>query len=104
MSEFFKPKVASEIETPEGDIAKFHIEDYVSAMSEAMIERDSSRSTANQQWTTIFTRKDPPLCDVHGLPCVELVTKKPGPNLGRGFWICSKPVGPGYDNGKSKLL
>ena len=65
--------------------------------------RDSSRSSASQQWTSIFTKKGPPLCDTHGLPCIELVTKKPGPNLGRKFWICSKPVGPGYDNGKSMI-
>jgi AP endonuclease 2 len=63
-------------------------------------DREASRSTASQQWTSIFTKKGPPLCDAHGLPCIELVTKKPGPNLGRRFWICSKPVGPGYDNGK----
>jgi len=58
---------------------------------------------ANQQWTSIFTKKSPPLCDAHGVPCIEFTTKKPGPNLGRRFWICSKPVGPGYDNGKSRL-
>ena len=72
--------------------------------SQASYSRDSSRSSASQQWTSIFTRKGPPLCDTHGLPCIELVTKKPGPNLGRKFWICSKPVGPGYDNGKSRKL
>ena len=66
-------------------------------------ERGSSPNTASQQWTSIFTRKGPPLCDAHGTPCVELVTKKPGPNLGRRFWICSKPVGPGYDNGKRTI-
>jgi AP endonuclease 2 len=72
--------------------------------SGASYARDSSISSASQQWTSIFTRKGPPLCDTHGLPCVELVTKKAGPNLGRKFWICSKPVGPGYDNGKSRNL
>lgn len=70
------------------------IEDATSLTSE------SARTPTNINWTSVFAKKDPPLCDVHGLPCIELVTKKQGPNVGRRFWICSKPVGPGYDNGK----
>jgi AP endonuclease 2 len=66
-------------------------------------DRGSSKTTASQKWTSIFTRKGPPMCDAHGAPCIELVTKKTGPNLGRRFWICSKPVGPGYDNGKRTI-
>jgi len=66
--------------------------------------RPTGNGTGNVNWTSIFTKKGPPVCDVHGLPCIELVTKKPGPNLGRRFWICSKPVGPGYDNGKSIFM
>jgi len=61
---------------------------------------ESARNPTNINWTSVFAKKDPPLCDVHGLPCIELITKKQGPNVGRRFWICSKPVGPGYDNGK----
>jgi len=74
---------------------------------EAEFELDdggSTRTAASQRWTSIFTKKGPPVCDAHGSPCIELVTKKPGPNLGRRFWICSKPVGPGYDNGKRTII
>jgi AP endonuclease 2 len=76
------------------------VEAFIAEASESKATQDVSKS----QWTSIFTKKGPPLCDAHGLPCIELVTKKPGPNLGRRFWICSKPVGPGYDNGKSSTL
>jgi AP endonuclease-2 len=90
----------SEIETQ--DVISEDNDASLTQRSQTSCTRDSFRSSASQQWTSIFTRKDPPLCDTHGLPCIELVTKKPGPNLGRKFWICSKPVGPGYDNGKSR--
>ena len=29
---------------------------------------------------------------------------KPGPNKGRTFFLCSRPVGPGYDKGRSERL
>jgi len=73
---------------------------YITELAALEAERDAVKSNASKQWTSIFTRKSAPLCDAHGLPCIEHITKKPGPNLGRKFWICSKPVGPGYDNGK----
>ena len=107
MNDFLKiPNETRSLESLESEI---ETQDIISAVKDASLTppshisytRDSFRSSASQQWTSIFTRKDPPLCDTHGLPCIELVTKKPGPNLGRKFWICSKPVGPGYDNGKS---
>jgi AP endonuclease-2 len=73
---------------------------YLADLAAFEAERDAVKSNVSKQWTSIFTPKNAPLCDTHGLPCIELVTKKQGPNLGRKFWICSKPVGPGYDNGK----
>jgi AP endonuclease-2 len=102
VSEFFKPPAGKEGKIQDAKIAKFQVEDYIPDMIESTLVRDPSQEMATQQWASIFTKKVPPLCDVHGLACIELVTKKPGPNVGRGFWICSKPVGPGYDNGKSK--
>src|SRR5208282_792488 len=98
-------------ESPESLTSDPEPQDFVPTKSELTVcvnpsgeleNSPDSKSNASQQWTSIFTRKDPPLCDTHSLPCIELVTKKPGPNLGRKFWICSKPVGPGYDNGKSR--
>ena len=106
MNEFFKaPKpveLSSTSSTSEPSVTEISIpsDDGLASLQAEPIPRPDSQA-ANQQWTSIFTKKGPPLCDTHGLPCIELVTKKPGPNLGRRFWICSKPVGPGYDNGKS---
>ena len=108
MSEFLKikdrPKLESQdIDDRDGSIADIATEPTVPADELDLDDRGSLKTTASQKWTSIFTRKGPPLCDAHATPCIELVTKKPGPNLGRRFWICSKPVGPGYDNGKRTI-
>jgi hypothetical protein len=112
MNDFLKIQNEKKTSSPESLASGIEAQDVISADKDASLTpttqapcaRDLSRSSASQQWTSIFTRKGPPLCDTHSLPCIELVTKKPGPNLGRKFWICSKPVGPGYDNGKSRNL
>jgi AP endonuclease 2 len=107
MNEFFKapkpvepPSTSLTTSEPSATESSLPSDDGLASLQAEPIPRPDSQA-ANQQWTSIFTKKGPPLCDTHGLPCTELVTKKPGPNLGRRFWICSKPVGPGYDNGKS---
>jgi AP endonuclease-2 len=46
----------------------------------------------------------PPKCTVHGEPAKEYTVNKPGPNKGKTFFICSRPVGPGYDKGKGERL
>ncbi|TTH08277.1 DNA-(apurinic or apyrimidinic site) lyase 2 [Bagarius yarrelli] len=35
----------------------------------------------------------PPMCNVHSEPCVLRTVKKPGPNLGRQFFVCARPQG-----------
>ncbi|XP_072481860.1 DNA-(apurinic or apyrimidinic site) endonuclease 2 isoform X1 [Notamacropus eugenii] len=35
----------------------------------------------------------PPLCKGHGEPCVLRTVRKAGPNFGRQFYICPRPVG-----------
>lgn len=35
----------------------------------------------------------PPLCNTHNEPCVLRTVKKPGPNLGRQFFVCARPQG-----------
>lgn len=44
-------------------------------------------------WTQVFTKPLPPPC-THQEPCQRLLTKKPGVNCGRGFWMCARPLGP----------
>jgi AP endonuclease 2 len=100
--ESIDPGVEAQTDCTSSDDVKSIIDEsqYLAELAALETERDAVKSNASKQWTSIFTPKNAPLCDTHGLPCIELVTKKSGPNLGRKFWICSKPVGPGYDNGK----
>ncbi|PYI30749.1 DNase I-like protein [Aspergillus indologenus CBS 114.80] len=49
---------------------------------------------SKEDWSKLFTKKRAPLCEGHQDPCISLTTKKPGPNCGRAFWICSRPLGP----------
>lgn len=49
---------------------------------------------SKEDWSKLFTKKPPPTCEEHDEPCISLKTKKPGPNFGRSFWICPRPLGP----------
>ena len=59
---------------------------------------------ANTTWSQLFAPLQPPRCTVHNEPAKELTVNKPGPNKGKNFFICSRPVGPGYDRGRSERL
>ena len=47
-----------------------------------------------ESWSRLFTKPTAPRCEGHDEPCVSLLTKKPGMNLGRSFWMCPRPLGP----------
>ena len=49
---------------------------------------------SKKSWSKIFTKPAAPRCEGHGEPCISLLTKKPGMNLGRSFWMCPRPLGP----------
>ena len=49
---------------------------------------------SKESWSKIFTKPAAPRCEGHDEPCISLLTKKPGMNLGRSFWMCSRPLGP----------
>ncbi|ORX40638.1 Endonuclease/exonuclease/phosphatase [Kockovaella imperatae] len=76
------------------------------AIAEADEEKASQRAEKNAQaapiWANVFAKKLPPLCSVHQRPCKDYIVKIPGPNKGKRFWLCSLPVGAGYDTGRSK--
>ncbi|KAL1945101.1 hypothetical protein VTO73DRAFT_2721 [Trametes versicolor] len=55
-------------------------------------------------WSELFAPIQPPHCTVHAEPTKMYTVNKPGPNKGKTFFICSRPVGPGYDKGKSERL
>ena len=47
-----------------------------------------------ESWSKLFTKPTAPRCEGHDEPCISLLTKKPGINLGRSFWMCRRPLGP----------
>ncbi|KAF8327397.1 Endonuclease/exonuclease/phosphatase [Cantharellus anzutake] len=55
-------------------------------------------------WRQLMAPIEPPCCTVHNEPAKLLRVNKPGPNKDRQFYICSRPVGPGYDAGKMQRL
>lgn len=54
------------------------------------------RKEAVEQWASLFTPQPPPLCTGHREPAKSYIVHKPGINQGRKFWLCARPVGPGY--------
>ncbi|OLL23865.1 DNA-(apurinic or apyrimidinic site) lyase 2 [Neolecta irregularis DAH-3] len=68
------------------------------SLSELIQTSRKSQTSSSRTWSEIFTKPVPPNCTTHDEPCIQLVVKKPGLNCGRKFWICSRDVGPGYDN------
>ncbi|KNE56441.1 exodeoxyribonuclease III (xth) [Allomyces macrogynus ATCC 38327] len=49
--------------------------------------------SASASWATLFRPREPPKC-AHGEPGVPFSVNKKGPNQGRKFWVCARPVGP----------
>ena len=49
---------------------------------------------SKESWSKLFTKPIAPRCEGHDEPCITLLTKKPGMNLGRSFWMCPRPLGP----------
>ncbi|KAG8995597.1 Class II abasic (AP) endonuclease [Tulasnella sp. JGI-2019a] len=63
-----------------------------------------TRGKDSQAWKKLLAPLQPPLCTVHKEPAKRFVVNKPGPNKGKTFFICSRPVGPGYDKGRAERL
>ena len=49
---------------------------------------------SKESWSKLFAKPAPPRCEGHGEPCKSMVTRRPGINCGRSFWMCAKPLGP----------
>ena len=65
------------------------------ATSEPVLTRNTKLKNS---WSTIFSKPSPPKCNIHSEHCTEFISKKRGPNYGRRFFLCSRPLGPDYDN------
>lgn len=58
---------------------------------------NTKRQDTAAQWSSLFTPHPAPMCTTHREPAKSFLVTKPGINHGRKFWLCSRPVGPGYD-------
>ncbi|XP_066473360.1 DNA-(apurinic or apyrimidinic site) endonuclease 2 [Tiliqua scincoides] len=62
---------------------------------------DLGPSRPNQSatlWKTLLSGPaPPPHCKTHGEPCVLRTVKKQGPNFGRRFYVCARPLGKPSD-------
>ena len=67
-------------------------------------ENEKNGRTGAASWSAFFKPIPPPLCNVHHEPTKEFRVNKPGPNKGKTFFLCSRPVGPGYDRGRNERL
>ncbi|KIW15103.1 exodeoxyribonuclease III [Exophiala spinifera] len=59
----------------------------------ASIEDEAANVASKQSWGKLFSKPIAPKCE-HGEPCKTMLTKKPGVNCGRSFWMCNRPLGP----------
>jgi AP endonuclease-2 len=48
---------------------------------------------AKESWSKLLGKRVVPRCE-HNEPCISYVTKKPGVNCGRSFYMCPRPLGP----------
>ncbi|XP_063150226.1 DNA-(apurinic or apyrimidinic site) endonuclease 2 isoform X2 [Candoia aspera] len=63
-------------------------------------EKDTLPSTQNQSalWKSLLPGPaHPPHCKAHREPCVLRTVKKQGPNCGRRFFVCARPLGKPSD-------
>lgn len=47
---------------------------------------------SKEKWSQLFTKPMAPRCEAHDEPCIQRITRKPGVNVGRAFWMCSRLV------------
>ncbi|KAJ7809105.1 Endonuclease/exonuclease/phosphatase [Mycena leptocephala] len=108
LASFFSKPAASSSKSKlsEADLLDADYKLALSLSQEPSPPRSSSQSNGESKkaWTTLLAPVKPPLCEVHGEPTKELTVNKPGPNKGKNFFICARPVGPGYDKGKAERL
>ncbi|KAI1417445.1 DNA lyase [Hypoxylon sp. FL1857] len=79
-------EVETPIESSNSDEAK---EASIPASSEKVFDPIESK----ESWSKLLGKRVLPKCE-HGDDCISMVTKKPGVNRGRSFFVCSRPIGP----------
>lgn len=60
----------------------------------ATLFQETKKGSCPDFWKSVLHGPpQPPLCNAHNEPCVLRTVKKPGPNLGRQFFVCARPQG-----------
>ncbi|CAE6426067.1 unnamed protein product [Rhizoctonia solani] len=88
----------------EDQISKSASELVLSGSSLVPSSQSKDATSTKHAWCQLMQPIKPPKCTVHDAPTKEFIVNKPGPNKGKKFFICSMPIGPGYDSGKSTRL
>ncbi|KAF9067492.1 Endonuclease/exonuclease/phosphatase [Rhodocollybia butyracea] len=85
------------------EVVKENDEELLRAIQLSLSDTPSSSTSSSQEaWKSLLKAPEPPRCVVHNEVAKEFRVNKPGANKGRSFWVCSRPVGPGYDRGRSE--
>ncbi|KXN82728.1 DNA-(apurinic or apyrimidinic site) lyase 2 [Leucoagaricus sp. SymC.cos] len=97
------PPVPDAVEVDDLD-EDFPLSEEILASSQGSSSGKTNGDDVKQVWNSLLAPIQPPTCTVHGEPAKEFTVNKPGPNKGKKFFICSRPVGPGWDKGKAERL
>jgi AP endonuclease-2 len=65
----------------------------VSILPKSSEEDVEATFDTQRTWGKLFSKPIAPKCE-HNEPCKTMLTKKPGINCGRSFWMCNRPLGP----------
>ncbi|KAG8971002.1 Class II abasic (AP) endonuclease [Tulasnella sp. 425] len=92
----------SEVEQLEADLA------FARSLAEedaALVNHSPGKRKGDPSaWKSLLAPLEAPLCTVHKEPSKRFIVNKTGPNKGKAFYVCSRPVGPGYDKGRAERL
>jgi len=87
----YTPGEINKISTPsKNSLAHFKLEDQEDVIDPIV---------AKESWSKLLGKRVVPRCE-HNEPCITLLTKKPGVNCGRSFFICPRPLGPSGEKEK----
>ncbi|KAH9883641.1 DNase I-like protein [Xylariomycetidae sp. FL2044] len=90
---FFKPRCTTNPGTELSDIGSPASKNSKDVGTPSHPETVFDPIESKESWSKLLGKRIPPKCE-HGEDCVSLITKKPGVNKGRSFYICGRPVGP----------
>ncbi|KIV97491.1 exodeoxyribonuclease III [Exophiala mesophila] len=85
--------IADESDIPQPPPSSTKSLDLSPTKSDTFIMDEATSFETKKTWGKLFAKPVAPKCD-HGEACKTMLTKKPGVNCGRSFWMCNRPLGP----------